>query len=265
MFSFQKSVRQVRPRGGAAGTRRADGRARAARGSRHAAGAAVPGRARADRRRHGLLLGRRAHVLAAPGRLHDRGRLRGRLHAEPDLRGGLLRPHRAHRGRAGRLRSGAVAYEAPAAAVLGEPRPDAGHAPGQRRRHPVPLGDLLGDEAQRAAAEASRAAYAAELARAGYGRITTEIAAARRRSTTPSTTTSSTSRRTRTATAGSAAPASPARSGSPRADERLSRRCAACPSAIRTTCSAHPRAAGQSPHARRGRCSSRTNCQRPSA
>ena len=31
----------------------------------------------------------------APGRLHDRGRLRGRLHAEPDVRGGLHGPHRA--------------------------------------------------------------------------------------------------------------------------------------------------------------------------
>ena len=30
-----------------------------------------------------------------------------------------------------------------AARLLGEPRPDAGHAPGQRRRHAVPLGDLL--------------------------------------------------------------------------------------------------------------------------
>ena len=31
------------------------------------------------------------------------------------------------------------------APLLGEPRPDAGHAPGQRRRHAVPLGDLLGE------------------------------------------------------------------------------------------------------------------------
>src|SRR2546426_7464029 len=28
------------------------------------------------------------------------------------------------------------------ALLLGEPRPDPGHAPGERRRHPVPLGDL---------------------------------------------------------------------------------------------------------------------------
>ena len=35
-----------------------------------------------------------------------------------------------------------VSYESAAEDVLGEPRPDAGHAPGQRRRHAVPLGHL---------------------------------------------------------------------------------------------------------------------------
>ena len=39
-----------------------------------------------------------------PGVWTDRGRLRRRVHAEPDLRGGLLRPHRPRRGRAGRVR-----------------------------------------------------------------------------------------------------------------------------------------------------------------
>ena len=47
-----------------------------------------------------LLLGRRAQVLAARrGRLRHRGRLCRRPHAEPDLRGGLHRPHRPQRGR----------------------------------------------------------------------------------------------------------------------------------------------------------------------
>ena len=32
-----------------------------------------------------------------------------------------------------------LSYRRPAEGVLGEPRPDAGHAPGQRPRHPVPL------------------------------------------------------------------------------------------------------------------------------
>jgi hypothetical protein len=36
-------------------------------------------------------------------RLHDGGRLRGRLHTEPHLRGGLRRTYRAHRVRARRL------------------------------------------------------------------------------------------------------------------------------------------------------------------
>ena len=53
-----------------------------------------------------LLLGRRAHVLGDARRLHDRRRLRRRPHAEPDLRGGLQRAHRPHRGRPRRLRPG---------------------------------------------------------------------------------------------------------------------------------------------------------------
>ena len=40
----------------------------------------------------------------AAGRVHDRRRLRRRLHAEPDLRGGVQRPHRPHRGGARRVR-----------------------------------------------------------------------------------------------------------------------------------------------------------------
>ena len=93
--------------------------------------------------RPGLLLGRRAQVLAARRRrLRHRGRLRRRPHAEPDLRGGLLGPHRPQRGGAGGLRSGSISLRAAAQDVLGEPRPDPGHAAGQRRRHAVPLRHL---------------------------------------------------------------------------------------------------------------------------
>ena len=93
--------------------------------------------------------------------------------------------------------------------------PTQAHAPGQRRRHPVPLGDLHHHRPSRlAAVEATKAAFGERLKGAGYGEITTEIAAARTSSTTPRTTTSSTWRRCRTATAASAAPASAARSGS---------------------------------------------------
>ena len=62
--------------------------------------------------------------------------------------------------------------------LLGEPRPDAGHAAGQRRRHAVPLGDLRHDRrAARGRARFGRALRAA-LKAAGYGPITTEIAKA---------------------------------------------------------------------------------------
>ena len=99
-----------------------------------------------------------------------------------------------------------------AEAVLGEPRPDAGHAPGQRRRHPVPLGDLHHD----AGAARGRAGLARDLPGAAAATRATARSPRRSprpgRSTTPRPTTSSTWPRTRTATAGSAAPASPARS-----------------------------------------------------
>ena len=118
---------------------------------------------------------------------------------------------RPHRGRARRLRPEADELRGAAQAVLGEPRPDAGHAPGQRRRHPVPLGDL---HHERRAARGGRGVAARVPARAERRRLRRDHhrdRAARARSTTPRTTTSSTSRRTRTATAASAAPASPAR------------------------------------------------------
>ena len=54
--------------------------------------------------RAGLLLGRRAEVLAGPRRLLDVRRLPGWLHPQRDVRRGLQRPYGAHRGRPGRLR-----------------------------------------------------------------------------------------------------------------------------------------------------------------
>ena len=131
---------------------------------------------------------------------------------EPDLRGGLQRAHRPHRGGARRLRHGGHQLRGDVEAVLGGPRPDPGHAPGQRRRHastarrssgatrpsgspPRPRGRLPGD------------------AHAGRPRRDHDRDRRRRaRSTTPRTTTSSTSPRTPAATAAWAAPASAARS-----------------------------------------------------
>ena len=77
---------------------------------------------------------------------------------------------RPHRGRARRLRPGAGLARRDPAHVLGGPRPDAGHAPGQRRRHAVPLGGLL--RRRRAARRARRRAtrYQASLTAAGLGR-----------------------------------------------------------------------------------------------
>ena len=69
-----------------------------------------------------------------------------------------------------------VTYERAAEGVLGEPRPDPGHAPGQRRRHAVPLGDL---HVRRRAARGGGAVAGRRTRRssteAGYGEITTEI------------------------------------------------------------------------------------------
>ena len=170
--------------------------------------AAVPRRDGVGGLRDGLLLGRRARVLAGPRHLHDRGRLRRRVHAEPDLRGGLLGLDRPRRGRARRVRPGGDLLRGDAAPVLGEPRPDPGHAPGQRRRHPVPLGDLhRRDRPSRRPPSARRDAYARAAGRARPRRDHDRDRARRARSTTPRTTTSSTSRRTPAATAGSAAPA----------------------------------------------------------
>ena len=80
-----------------------------------------------------------------PGVYSTVGRLRRRHHAEPDLRGDLQRHDRPHRGGRGGLRPGGGLVRGAAQGLLGEPRPDPGHAAGQRRRHAVPLGDLHHD------------------------------------------------------------------------------------------------------------------------
>ncbi len=97
MFRFGKPATMVTAERGPAGPRRRRCRVPAApRGARHAARAAVPRRA-SSRLIVGMgcFWGAERVFWQAPGRLHDRRRLRGRLHAEPDLRGGLLRPDRA--------------------------------------------------------------------------------------------------------------------------------------------------------------------------
>ena len=110
------------------------------------------------------------------------------------------------------LRPGRDQLRGAAPPVLGGPRSDPGHAPGQRRRDPVPLGDLhLRPRSQAAAERGARAATSRRSRAAGYGADHDRDRPRRARSTTPRTITSSTWRRTPTATAASAAPASPAR------------------------------------------------------
>jgi hypothetical protein len=151
-----------------------------------------PGRPRARPVRHGLLLGRREEVLAGAGRVHDGGRLCRRPHAEPALRGGLQRAHRHNEV----VR---VVFDPRSRAMprccdlLGEPRPDPGHAPGQRRRHAVPLGDL---RARRRAARGGASRRATPTRRGSRRRATARSpprSPLRPSSTTPRTITSSTS------------------------------------------------------------------------
>ena len=80
-------------------SRRADSGSRQAHRAGDAAAPSVPRERRVPDRRHGLLLGRRANLLADPGRVHDRRRLRRRRDAEPDLSRGVQRQDRPHRGR----------------------------------------------------------------------------------------------------------------------------------------------------------------------
>ena len=72
-----------------------------------------------------------------------------------------------------------VSYADAAEGVLGEPRSDAGDAPGRRHRHAVPLGHLhVRRRGRPQLARASRDAYQRSLTAAGHGTITTEIAPA---------------------------------------------------------------------------------------
>ena len=89
-------------------------------------------------------------------------------------------------GRTGHTEAVLVVYDPdgrqlrPAAeGVLGEPQPDAGHAPGQRHRYAVPVRHLLGRRrtAGRGRWRRSRL-YQEHLRQAGYGEITTEVAPA---------------------------------------------------------------------------------------
>ena len=78
------------------------------------------------------------------------GRLLCGIHKEPDVPAGVQWSDRPRRSSPGRLSSGSRVLLRPACTVLGEPRPDAGHAAGQRLWNAVSIWHLY--VRQRAAA-----------------------------------------------------------------------------------------------------------------
>ena len=158
----------------------------------------------------GCFWGAEETVLAAAGDRHHQRGLHGRLHAQPDLRGGVHGPHGPHRDGHGRLRPDGDLHVRDPEGLLGEPRPDAGLPAGQRHRHAVPERRLLRDAEQRDLStrprpptRASSRSAATPTSRPRSRRPT------RLRTTSPRTTTSSTSTRIRTATAVTRTPAWP--------------------------------------------------------
>ena len=134
---------------------------------------------------------------------------------EPDLRRGLLRQDRPRRGGAGRLRPREDLLRRPAQGLLRGARPDPGHAPGQRRRHPVPLRHLLRQRrAEGDGGDGAATPTTSRCTRPGTSRSRPRSSPPGP-STTPRSTTSSTCTRSRTATAAWPAPASPAASPAP--------------------------------------------------
>ena len=75
----------------------------------------------------------------------------------PDLQGSLRRRHRPRRGHPDRIRSQGGFLREAAGDLLGGPRPDHPEPPGRRQRHAIPLDHSLHSEAQKAAAEKSKA------------------------------------------------------------------------------------------------------------
>jgi len=165
-------------RGRAARPRRDDAHPRPARGAGDAARPALPGRARAGDRRDGLLLGRRAGLLAGPGIFTTAVGYAGGLTPNPTY-------EEVCSGRTGHTEAVLVAFDPAQTSyddilrLFWE-----NHDPTQGMRQGNDTGTQYRSavywtsEAQRDAAEASRAMFQQELSRAGYRETTTELAEA---------------------------------------------------------------------------------------
>ena len=126
--------------------------------------------------RDGLLLGRRGDLLAPAGRRHHERRLHGRLHAQPHVRGGLLRAHRPDRDDDGRVRPGG---HRPTYDILKEfwenHDPTQGYRQGNDHGTQYRSAVYYTTDEQRDLIERTRDAYAEVIAARGYPDITTEI------------------------------------------------------------------------------------------
>ena len=125
--------------------------------------------------RHGMLLGRRDANSGSAERHHI---------TAVGYAGGLTptRPtRRSARGRTGHNEVVLVVFDpgrCPTTAaqdLLGKPRPDPGHAPGQRHRHAISLRHLCLHAGAAQSGGASRRCIQKELKRGGFDAITTEI------------------------------------------------------------------------------------------
>ena len=109
-------------------------------------------------------------------RLHDGRGLRGRADAEPDLRGGVLRAHQPHRGRARRLRPRQTSYEALLKLFWENHDPTQGMRQGNDVGTQYRSAIYATTPEQLEAAKASRETFQKQLGESGYGEISTEIA-----------------------------------------------------------------------------------------
>ena len=112
-----------------------------------------------------------------PGRHQHRRRLRGRVHPQPDVRGGLQRPDRAHRDRQGQLRpdQDQLRDSCSRSSSRTTTRPRAcgratTSAPSTARRSTPPRPSSWRRRPSGCATSSRR-----EFSRSGYGQITTEI------------------------------------------------------------------------------------------